>query len=86
MMSTVKSSHSATLTPLSTNHLPAVKLSSSFPEVGIGLPTQPHIIPDDDIDDVDGILDDVMSEKRLKESVEKMDVSKYSDRVSDHLH
>ncbi|KAI0216990.1 hypothetical protein LSAT2_031080 [Lamellibrachia satsuma] len=81
MMSTVKSSHSATLTPLSTNHLPAVKLSSSFPEVGIGLPTQPHIIPDDDIDDVDGILDDVMSEKRLKESVEKMDVSKYSDRL-----
>ena len=79
-MSGVKSSHSATVLPTS-NQAPAVKRSSSFTEIRVGPPTQVQI-DDDEVDDVDGILDDVVSEKRLRENVDKLDVSKYADRVS----
>ena len=73
----------------------AVKHSSSFPDIRVGPPvqlldtsmmtmnlTQPRIDTNDDFVDVGGVFDDVVSEKRLKENVEKLDMSKYSERVS----
>ena len=94
-MSVVKASQSSTLPRSSANQMAAVKLSSSFPDVRVGPPvplldtrmmtmnlTQPRIDANDDFVDVGGVFDDVVSEKRVKENVEKLDMSKYSERVS----